>query len=91
LSRIDDRTPTTGPTMESLILFLFVGGWVLLGVLAVRFGHDSRDGIDVPPEGPLWRRPDDKKPRQRRRCRRESNGAPGRVARGELVALAAGR
>jgi hypothetical protein len=43
--------------MESFVLLVFVMAWSLLGVLAFRFGHDSRDGIDRPPDGALWRRP----------------------------------
>jgi hypothetical protein len=43
--------------MESFVLLGFVGAWLLLGILAIHFGHDSRDGIDRPSDGTLWHRP----------------------------------
>ncbi len=35
--------------MELLGIGGFVGGWILLGILSSRFGHDSRDQFYDPP------------------------------------------
>lgn len=43
--------------LEPVVLLVFVGAWALLGLLAFHFGHDSRDGIGRPADGPVWRRP----------------------------------
>lgn len=45
--------------MEIVNVLAFVGGWLLLGILANRFGHDSRDGLSNPPTGPIWQLPAD--------------------------------
>ena len=74
--------------MELLILLAFVGGWCLLAVLAVRFGYDSRDGFAASPQGPLWQRPDEKRPPRSRRGRRIPSPAPDRTVRIGRVAAA---
>jgi hypothetical protein len=77
--------------MEALILLAFVGGWGLLAALALRFGHDSRDGIEVSPQGPLWRRPHEHGQIRLRRGRRSLNPVPDRVARiARLAPVASG-
>lgn len=43
--------------MDVLLLVGFVLALVLFAVLAIRFGHDSRDGLTTPPQPPLWHRP----------------------------------
>ena len=43
--------------MQSLTLFAFVAGWILLAALAARFGVDNRDGIDEPIPKRLWELP----------------------------------
>jgi hypothetical protein len=43
--------------MEALNVLVFLGAWILLGVLANRYGHDSRDGFSDRPAGPLWHLP----------------------------------
>ena len=48
--------------MESLTLFAFFGVWVLLGLLAARFGVDSRDGIEVQTPRRLWDLPSPDRP-----------------------------
>lgn len=48
--------------MEMLNVLAFIGAWLLLGILANRFGHDSRDGLVDPPSGPIWRLPADPPP-----------------------------
>lgn len=45
--------------MESLTLFVLIGLWVLLGLLARRFGVDSRTGMEAPSPGRLWVLPSD--------------------------------
>ena len=37
--------------MELMILFGAIGGLIVLDVLAMRYGVDSRDGITAPPQG----------------------------------------
>jgi hypothetical protein len=40
--------------MESLTIFVFVGIWILLGVLADCFGFDTRDETEIRSPRRLW-------------------------------------
>jgi hypothetical protein len=67
--------------METLPLFAFVGALLLLALLSMRFGYDSRDGFSRPPEGPLWRRPEgEQSPARGRREIRATQRRVGGVA-----------
>jgi hypothetical protein len=55
---MDMDTVAKGIGMELLGVVGFIGGWVVLGLLAYRFGHDSRPSIGDPSFGSLAGRAD---------------------------------
>ena len=56
--------------MEALNVLGFLGAWILLGVLANRYGYDSRDGFYDPPTASLWQFANDEGPNRPKRGRR---------------------
>ena len=65
--------------LESIVLLVCVGAWAMLSLLAFHVGHDSRDGIARPADGPLWRRQVTRPRSSRQRVRRNWGRVLGRT------------